>query len=172
MNAHLKRAPHRGPMRPILLVLALSLPCTMAAAEPSAPPPRAPSAKYMALDADHDGYISRAEARKQADLSGAFEDADINHDGRLDTDEFARAESIMQSQATAQYIDDTLVTTKVKALLLKELQLKSTDVSVQTLNGKVLLSGFVDSDQDLKKIVQVASSVAGVVAVRNGLVVR
>lgn len=169
MKSLFRRAPYGGP---ILLSIVLSLPCAMAAAEPSAPPPRAPSARFISLDIDHDGYISRAESQKLADFSRTFEDADVNHDGRLDPDEFARAESIMQSQAAAQYIDDTLVTTKVKAMLLKEMQLKSADISVQTLNGKVLLSGFVDSDQELKKVAQVASSVAGVVSVKNGLVVK
>ena len=169
MKPFIKRVPRRGRL---LLLMALSLPCAMAVAEPSAPLPRVPSARFLNLDLDHDGYVSRAESQKLVELSRTFEDADIDHDGRLDPDEFARAESIMQSQAAVQYIDDSLVTARVKAMLLKELQLKSAEVSVQTMNGKVLLSGFVDSDQELKKVVQVASSVSGVVGVRNGLVVK
>lgn len=169
MKPVFKRVPYGGP---ILLSLMLSLSSAMAVAEPSAPVPRAPGAKFMGLDADRDGFISRVESQKMGDFSRSFEDADLNRDGRLDPDEFARAESIMKSQAASRYIDDTFVTTKVKAMLLKELQLKSTDVSVQTMNGQVLLSGFVDSDQELKKVVQVASSVAGVVGVKSGLVVK
>lgn len=69
-----------------------------------------------------------------------------------------------------QVFDDVTVTTKVKSALLREDDVKSFDIKVETFNGVVQLSGFVDSQWQIDKAVQIASSVTGVRSVKNDLV--
>lgn len=67
-------------------------------------------------------------------------------------------------------IDDSTITTKVKAELLEEKDVNSFDIKVQTFNGTVQLSGFVDSQWQIDKAVQIAAAVAGVRHVTNNLI--
>ena len=77
-----------------------------------------------------------------------------------------------KQESTGQYIDDSVITTKVKAAILDEPSLKVFQVNVKTYQGVVQLSGFVDSAQSVKKAGEVAGSVAGVKEVKNDLVVK
>lgn len=72
-----------------------------------------------------------------------------------------------QSEGTGGYLDDTVVTTKVKSALLGEKNLKSTEISVETFKGRVQLSGFVSSRQDANRAVQITRSVPGVKSVSD-----
>ena len=69
-------------------------------------------------------------------------------------------------------IDDATVTTKVKAALMADSQLKSTQVSVETTEGVVQLSGAVDTKGQESEAVQAASKVGGVKSVKDLLTVR
>lgn len=155
----------------VLAGAAFALPPALAA-EPDASAKATHDAKFASLDTNHDGMLSRAEVHGIRGYESAFKQADENRDGKLSPDEFVKAESIYTREEASRYVDDTLVTAKVKAALVKELKLESTDVSVKTEGGQVLLSGFVDDAAQRDKAVQTASKVAGVLAVRNGLVVR
>ncbi len=75
-------------------------------------------------------------------------------------------------ESTGQYIDDSAITTKVKAEIFNEATLKLLQINVKTFKGVVQLSGFVDSAQSVKKAGEVAGSVNGVVSVENDLVVK
>ena len=75
-------------------------------------------------------------------------------------------------ESTGEYIDDSAITTRVKAALLNEPGVKSNQISVETFRGVVQLSGFVDSDAMRDKAVVVAQRVSGVKAVRNDMRVR
>jgi osmotically-inducible protein OsmY len=72
-------------------------------------------------------------------------------------------------EGTGEYVDDTVITTKVKAAIFNEPSLKSTEVNVETFKGTVQLSGFVNSRADISKAVAVASGVAGVTSVKNDM---
>ncbi|TNV17903.1 BON domain-containing protein [Buttiauxella sp. B2] len=72
-------------------------------------------------------------------------------------------------ESTGNYIDDTVITTKVKSALLAEKSLKSTDITVVTYKGRVQLSGFVASSEDIKKAVTATKTVAGVKTIENDL---
>ena len=74
-----------------------------------------------------------------------------------------------KKEGTAEYIDDTVITTKVKAAILNEPGLKSTEINVETFKGVVQLSGFVSDKQDIAKAGAVARSVKGVQSVKNDL---
>lgn len=69
-----------------------------------------------------------------------------------------------------EVIDDATITTKVKSALLAEKDVNSFDIKVKTFDGVVQLSGFVDSQWQIEKAVQVASGVRGVQKVTNDLI--
>jgi osmotically-inducible protein OsmY len=77
-----------------------------------------------------------------------------------------------QSASTGQFVDDSIITTKVKAAIFEEPTLKTLQITVETYKGVVQLSGFVDSTQSVKKAGEVAGNVAGVVSVQNDLIVK
>ncbi len=68
--------------------------------------------------------------------------------------------------------NDSVLTAKVRAALLREPALKSLDVSVQTFKGEVMLSGFVKDQSQRAKAVKAATTVAGVTDVKDSLAVR
>jgi hyperosmotically inducible protein len=146
----------------------LALLCLYAAAGQAA----TNNARFLALDTNHDGYLSRDETSGIHGYAPAFAQADANHDGRLDPGEFLKAESLHDRMMAGNYIDDSVITAKVKAELLNGLGAKSLDVDVETERGRVLLSGFVDNDAQRRKIVQLASAVSGVTEVKDGLTLR
>lgn len=75
-------------------------------------------------------------------------------------------------ESTGQYIDDSVITTKVKAAILEEKSLKSLQINVKTYKGQAQLSGFVDSAQSVIKAGEVAGRVKGVEDVKNDLLVK
>jgi len=80
--------------------------------------------------------------------------------------------STSQQASTGEYIDDTWITTKVKAEILKEPTLKVTQINVETYKNVVQLSGFVDSSESMSKAVAIARSVQGVSSVKNDMRLR
>ena len=72
-------------------------------------------------------------------------------------------------EGTGEYIDDTTITTTVKAAILAEPTLKSAEINVETFKGVVQLSGFVSSQADINKAVEVARGVKGVASVKNAM---
>ena len=75
-------------------------------------------------------------------------------------------------ESTGEYVDDTAITTKVKAAIFSEDTLKSMQISVKTFKGVVQLSGFVNSAQNVIKAGEVARSVEHVKEVKNDLIVK
>jgi osmotically-inducible protein OsmY len=80
--------------------------------------------------------------------------------------------STPRQEGTGEYLDDTVITTKVKAAILNEPTLKSTQINVETFKGTVQLSGFVDSRTDIAKAAEVARGVKGVAVVKNDIRVK
>ena len=72
-------------------------------------------------------------------------------------------------EATGQYVDDSVITSKVKAAVLHEPDLKVSEINVETFKGVVQLSGFVSSREDIKSAIRVASAVDGVKSVKNDM---
>lgn len=77
--------------------------------------------------------------------------------------------STAKTEGTGEYIDDTVVTAKVKAAIFNEPTLKSAEVNVETFKGVVQLSGFVNSREDINKAVTVARQIPGVTSVKNDM---
>ena len=80
--------------------------------------------------------------------------------------------STSKSEGTGEYIDDTVITSKVKAEIFNEPTLKSRELNVETFKGTVQLSGFVSSQADINKAVEVARSVKGVKSVKNDMKIK
>lgn len=75
-------------------------------------------------------------------------------------------------EGTGEFIDDSIITAKVKATIFNEPSLKSTEINVETFKGDVQLSGFVAQPQDAQKAVELARGVKGVVSVKNDVRVK
>jgi osmotically-inducible protein OsmY len=75
-------------------------------------------------------------------------------------------------ESAGEYVDDSVITTKVKTLLANDAFFKSFQISVETYKGVVQLSGFVNSQQAVDKAGQIARGVQGVNAVKNNLIVK
>ncbi|MBJ6725878.1 BON domain-containing protein [Geomesophilobacter sediminis] len=75
-------------------------------------------------------------------------------------------------ETTGQYVDDSVVTAKVKAALYDDTGLKAQDIKVNTYRGIVQLSGFVDSRDTRSRAEDAASRVEGVSEVKNNLIVK
>jgi osmotically-inducible protein OsmY len=85
---------------------------------------------------------------------------------------FVACASTRTQESTGEYVDDSVITTKVKSLLAKDDFLKSFQIGVKTYKGTVQLSGFVASKQAVDKAGEVAHSVKGVTSVKNDLIVK
>src|SRR3989304_2376684 len=85
---------------------------------------------------------------------------------------FVGCASTPKREGTGEYLDDSAITTKVKAAIFNEPTLKVFQINVETFKGDVQLSGFVDSAQSVKKAGEVARGVKGVTSVKNNLNVK
>ena len=84
----------------------------------------------------------------------------------------AACASTRTHESAGEYVDDSVITTKVKALLAEDDFLKSFQIGVETYQGKVQLSGFVNSQQAVDKASEIAKGVKGVKSVKNSLIVK
>lgn len=75
-------------------------------------------------------------------------------------------------ESTGEYLDDTVLTTKVKTSILGDSRLKMLQITVETYKGVVQLSGFVDSASAAERAVELARTVKGVKTVNNSLIVK
>jgi osmotically-inducible protein OsmY len=85
---------------------------------------------------------------------------------------FAVAAEKATKESAGELIDDSVITTKVKALLAKDAFLKSFQISVETYQGAVQLSGFVNSQKAVDKAGKITKGVKGVKSVKNDLIVK
>ncbi len=77
--------------------------------------------------------------------------------------------STPKHESTGELLDDSVITTKVKAAIFNESSLKSAEINVETFKGVVQLSGFVSTEADIKKAAEVALNVKGVTSVKNDM---
>jgi hyperosmotically inducible protein len=129
--------------------------------------------EFKMLDVDGNGKLSAAEIKKDGLFDGGgFGKADKNHNGSLSQEEFAEYKSKVQQAETKQAASDGAITTKIKSKYLVEKNFKSYKVSVETKDGVVVLSGFVDNASTKTRAEQIARATKGVKDVKNGLVVK
>jgi hyperosmotically inducible protein len=81
--------------------------------------------------------------------------------------------AVMRGQeTTGSYVDDSAITTAVKAKFVEDTTVAASSISVETLNGTVQLSGFAKSSAERNQAENIARSVKNVKGVRNDIVVR
>jgi hyperosmotically inducible protein len=84
----------------------------------------------------------------------------------------AACAAVQGRESTGEYVDDATISTKVRAEIIRDPNLKMGQVGVETMQGVVQLTGFVDTPQAAAQAAQVARSVKGVKDVKNNIVVR
>jgi osmotically-inducible protein OsmY len=82
------------------------------------------------------------------------------------------ASAPVPKEGSQEYVDDSVITGKVKAAVFEDATLKSAEINVETFKGIVQLSGFVRSRRDIDRAVQVARGVRGVRSVKNVMIVK
>jgi len=85
---------------------------------------------------------------------------------------FVGCASPEKRETAGQYVDDSVVTTKVKAAIFDDMALKTFQINVKTYQGTVQLSGFVDNAEHARMAGDIARKVEGVKEVRNDLIVK
>ena len=85
---------------------------------------------------------------------------------------FAACASTSRQEGTGEYVDNSVITSKIKSQLAADDFLKSFEISVETYKGTVQLSGFVDSQRAIDRAAQIARGVEGVKSVKNNLRVK
>ena len=83
-----------------------------------------------------------------------------------------KAQSVYDRMRAGTFVSDRVITAKVKAALVKDKGVSALAVKVDTNNGTVLLSGFVNNEQQARRAHEIAASVAGVKSVKSNLVVK
>lgn len=129
--------------------------------------------EFKLLDADNNGKLSAKESAKDPIFTSVgFSRADRNRNQSLDKEEFASYKSAVQQRQAKQAASDSAITAKIKSKYLIEKNFRSFRVSVETKDGVVVLSGFVENESTRKRAEQIAYEVNGVRAVKNALVVK
>ena len=85
---------------------------------------------------------------------------------------FVACASTAKQEGMGEYVDDSVITAKVKSMLAADDFLKSFQIGVETYKGIVQLSGFVNSQKAIDKAVEITRDVKGVESVKNDLVVK
>ncbi|AMC33216.1 BON domain-containing protein [Iodobacter arcticus] len=84
----------------------------------------------------------------------------------------AACSSTPTQEGTGEYLDDSVITSKVKSAIFGEPTLKSMEINVETFKGAVQLSGFVSSQAASDRAVQLVKTVKGVKSVKNDMRIK
>lgn len=129
--------------------------------------------EFTKLDTNANETLTRQEASKDKLFTRKhFTRADVDHDGTLDQDEYANYKSAKQKKVVGDVVSDSVITTKAKTDILATKGLKSLQISVETHQGEIILSGFVDSEEAKAKAEEVVAKIKGVKSVKNSLEIR
>ncbi len=86
---------------------------------------------------------------------------------------FASGCAVVRSQeSVGAYVDDTTITTQIKARMAKDTRVDAVSISVETLKGVVQLSGFAKSSEEKTVAEQIAREINGVRSVQNSIAIR
>lgn len=80
--------------------------------------------------------------------------------------------STSTQEGTGEYVDDSIITTKVKSAVFNEPSLKTMEINVETFKGVVQLSGFVSNGASALKAAELARGVKGVRSVKNDIRIK
>jgi hypothetical protein len=149
----------------VVLVTASAAAAAQVAGNPTAP---APSLEFLTLDRNRDGQISKVEALANPEIQKRFAAFDVDKDGMLSEAEHRLALEDNQKRI----LHDSTITARVKAALLAERGIPSLQISVETYEGRVQLSGFVGAPDIVSRVGRLTAAVNGVRTVNNNIAVR
>ncbi len=150
----------------LIVAFAAALAAGRALGQPFGEPPMPmPRQDFAALDRNRDGLVSRVEALANREIHKRFAEFDTDKDGLLSEQEYALAMEDNQKRV----VKDAAITARVKAALLAERGIRSLAISVDTYEGRVLLTGFVASPELVSKAGRVTATVSGVRTVDNNI---
>jgi hyperosmotically inducible protein len=129
-------------------------------------------ADFKTLDINSNDSLSYSEASKEKIFLDGFSKADKNKNNKLSYEEYAAYKSQLQDRESMRVISDSTITSKIKSKFLMEIGIKSFKVSVETKDGIVVLSGFVESEAIKARAGKIAANVNGVKSLSNSLVVK
>lgn len=128
---------------------------------------------FTMYDTNHDGVLSAAELNNDAAFTQSrIAQIDKDNDGTLDQAEYSEEKARLSKKEVKRVASDSWITAKAKTELLAEEKLKSLKISVETVKGQVLLSGFVATEELKNQAEKIVSGIKGVKSVKNGIVVR
>lgn len=153
---------------PIALLLMLLSAAALAQDTGEATTLPGPRADFVALDRNRDGYVSKVEALANPEVHKRFATFDRDQDARLSEAEYA----LVMEDNDRRILHDSLITARVKAALLAEKGIPSLSISVETYEGRVQLSGFVNAPDIVSRAGRVTAGVSGVRTVHNKITVR
>ncbi len=108
-----------------------------------------------------------AQARAKADAKASMRTAGAYKPAKKQS-----TTSTSKTGSVGEYVDDAVITTKVKAAVLEEPSLKSAEINVETSKGRVQLTGFVSSRADINTAARIAKGVKGVKSVKNDMILK
>ncbi len=127
---------------------------------------------FKGLDTDNDGTLNKSEAAKEKLFAKHFSAADKDTDGTLDQEEYTNYKSQVEQKNMKRVGSDSMITSRIKGNLMKDEGLKSLKVHVKTHQGVVLLSGFVETGDQISLAGKVAAETEGVKSVKNSLLLK
>lgn len=77
-----------------------------------------------------------------------------------------------KQQGTGEYIDDSVITAKIKAAIFDDPTTKFLEIKVKTFKGEVQLSGFVNSRASADRAIELARGVKGVTSVKDDMQIK
>ena len=80
--------------------------------------------------------------------------------------------STSKQASVGEVVDDSVITTKVKALFVEDKTVSAARISVETFKGTVQLSGFANSQAEINRAVEITRGVKGVKEVKNDIRLR
>lgn len=134
----------------------------------------------LLADADVRSVDFKVETRKGVVQLSGFVDDQLQLDRAVDVvSHVAGVKSVennvsLKGAATTvgNKVDDATITAKVKAALLSDVNIKSTDIAVVTRKDEVQLSGFVDNQGQIDRAIEIARGVEGVSSVTNQMSIK
>ncbi len=131
-------------------------------------------------DADIKSFDFKVETRKGEVMLSGFVDSQAQVDRADSLAKAVAGVTSVQNKVTLKSgtatvgnkVDDSIITTKVKAALIGDEVIKSTDIAVVTRKGEVQLSGFVNSQTQIDRALLVAKAVEGVGKVSNEMSIK
>ncbi len=128
--------------------------------------------QFNKLDSNQDKKISRSESEVDAQLNKNFTLADTDNNGFLTYDEYYKFKNKDDQNNLLGVLNDSLLTAKVKTELIREIGIEALEISVETHRGLVILSGFVESEDQSRLALEITSTFSDVQSIKNALVVK